>query len=164
MMPAADAPALVTPLTSADFTSLAALATELAAHHRERHSPSPSALERDYGNWYEALLARTSRGQDLGFVTWHRFYVSECAERGMEIRNLFVKADVRGHGVGRLLLRAAARAAIAADCRRLRLSVRKDNTVGVQFYEKFGLAMVDMGMSWGCRWSRDGILDLAEKT
>jgi hypothetical protein len=29
----------------------------------------------DYGDWYQARLARTARGQDIGFVTWQRFYV-----------------------------------------------------------------------------------------
>jgi ribosomal protein S18 acetylase RimI-like enzyme len=111
MMPVAEVWTLVTPLTSRDFASLAALATELAAHHGDRHAPAPSALEHDYGNWYQARLARTARGQDVGFVTWQRFYVSECAERGMEIRNLYVRADVRGRGIGRELLRAAARSA-----------------------------------------------------
>jgi ribosomal protein S18 acetylase RimI-like enzyme len=121
-------------------------------------------LERDYGEWYEARLSRTAGGQDVGFVTWQRFYVSECAERGMEIRNLFVKEDARGRGIGRELIRAAAHAALAADCQRLRLSVRKDNSVGVRFYRQLGGAGFDMGMSWGYRWSRDGILGLAEGT
>jgi ribosomal protein S18 acetylase RimI-like enzyme len=82
----------------------------------------------------------------------------------MEIRNLFVKADVRGRGIGRELLRVAVHAALMADCQRLRLSVRKDNAVGVRFYKRVGCAMFDMGRSWGCRWSREGMLDLAEKT
>jgi ribosomal protein S18 acetylase RimI-like enzyme len=155
---------VVTPLTSRDFASLAALATELAEHHGDKHAPTPSALERDHGSWYEARLARTAQGQDIGFVTWQRFYASECAERGMEVRNLFVKALARRRGIGRELLRAAAHAAIVADCQRLRLNVRKDNAVGVQFYKQFGCAMSDRGVSWGCRWSRDGIIELAEKT
>jgi ribosomal protein S18 acetylase RimI-like enzyme len=164
MISAAEAPTLITPIASRDFAALAALATELAAHHGDRYAPAPFALERDYGKWYEARLSRTAEGQDVGFVTWHRFYVSECAERGMEIRNLFVRTDVRGRGIGRELLRAAAHAAYAADCQRLRLSVRKDNAIGVRFYEQFGGSVSDMGISWGYRWSRDGILDLAEKT
>jgi ribosomal protein S18 acetylase RimI-like enzyme len=120
-------------------------------------------LERDYGDWYEARLARVARGHDVGFVTWQRFYASECAERGMEIRNLFVKPHVRSRGIGRELFRAAVQAALAADCQRLRLNVRKDNAIGVQFYKKMGCAMFDMGLSWGCRWSRDEILDLARR-
>jgi ribosomal protein S18 acetylase RimI-like enzyme len=162
MMPVAKVWTLVIPLTSRDFASLAALATELAAHHGDQYAPAPSALENDYGSWYQARLARTARGQDIGFVTWQRFYVSECAERGMEIRNLYVRADVRGRGIGRELLRAAAREALLADCQRLRLSVRKDNAVGVQFYKQFRCVMSDMGMSWRCGWSRDGIFELAE--
>jgi ribosomal protein S18 acetylase RimI-like enzyme len=162
MMPVAEAWTVVIPLTSGDFASLAALAIELAAHHGDRYSPAPSALKNDYGDWYQARLARTARRQDIGFVTWQRFYVSECAERGMEIRNLYVRADVRGRGIGRQLLRAAAREALLADCQRLRLGVRKDNAVGVQFYKQFGCVMSDKGMSWGCRWSRDGIFELAE--
>jgi hypothetical protein len=98
MMPVAEAWTVVIPLTSGDFASLAALAIELAAHHGDRYSPAPSALKNDYGDWYQARLARTARRQDIGFVTWQRFYVSECAERGMEIRNLYVRADVRGRG------------------------------------------------------------------
>jgi ribosomal protein S18 acetylase RimI-like enzyme len=155
---------VVTALTSRDFASLAPLATGLAEHHGDKHAPTPSALERDHGIWYEARLARTARGQDVGFVTWQRFYASECAERGMEVRNLFVKAHARRRGIGRELLRAAAQAAIVADCQRLRLNVRKDNAAGVQFYKQFGCAMSDRGVSWGCRWSRDGIIELAEKT
>ena len=164
MISAAEAPTVIPPITSRDFAALAALATELAAHHGDPYAPAPSALERDYGEWYEARLSRTAEGRDVGFVTWHRFYVSECAERGMEIRNLFVRANVRGRGIGRELFRAAAHAAHAADCQRLRLSVRKDNDVGVRFYKQFGGAVFDMGISWGYRWSRDGIVDLTERT
>src|SRR5262249_16622077 len=113
---------LITPTTSRDFAALAALATELSPYHRNPPDPAPSALERDHGKWYEARLSRTAEGRDVGFVTWHRFYVSECAERGMEIRNLFTRADVRGRGIGGELFRAAAHAARVADCQRLRLS------------------------------------------
>jgi ribosomal protein S18 acetylase RimI-like enzyme len=120
-------------------------------------------MKRDYGSWYEARLARIGRGQDIGFVAWQRFYASECAERGIEIRNLLVKADYRNRGIGRELLRCAAQAALVADCKRLRLRVRMDNAVGVRFYKQLGCTMSDMGMSWGCRWSHDGILGLAEK-
>jgi len=153
---------LVTPTTNGDFISMAALAADLAAHHGDQYTPRPSVLKRDYGNWYEARIARTAFGQDIGFVSWQRFYASECAERGMEIRNLFVKADVRGAGIGRVLFLAAVRAAVEADCQRLRLGVRKDNAVGIRFYKKFGGNMFDMGMSWGYRWSRDGISELSK--
>jgi ribosomal protein S18 acetylase RimI-like enzyme len=164
MTSAAEPPTLMSPTTSRDFAALANLATELAAYHGDRHEPAPAMLERDHGKWYEARLSRTAEGRDVGFVTWHRFYVSECAERGIEIRNLFVRADVRGCGIGRELFRAAAHAAYAADCQRLRLSVRKDNALGIRFYKQFGGAVFDMGMSWGYRWSRDGIIDLMERT
>ena len=93
-------------------------------------------------------------------MTWERFYASERGERGMEIRNLFVKADIRRHRVGRALLCAATRAALAAECQRLRLGVRKDNAIGVQFYKQFGCTMYDMGSSWKCRWDRDGMLSI----
>jgi hypothetical protein len=73
MTPVAETPTLVIPLTIRDFASLAALATELAAHHGDQHAPAASALQRDHGNWYEARLARAARGHDVGFVTWQRF-------------------------------------------------------------------------------------------
>jgi ribosomal protein S18 acetylase RimI-like enzyme len=81
----------------------------------------------------------------------------------MEIRNLFVKADVRGLGVGRVLFLAAVHAALEADCQRLRLNVRKDNAVGVQFYKQFGGNVFDRGKSWGYRWSRDGMSALSKR-
>jgi hypothetical protein len=71
MMPVAEAWTLVIPLTGGDFASFAALAIELAAHHGDRYSPAPSALKHDYGDWYQARLARTARGQDIGFVPSH---------------------------------------------------------------------------------------------
>ena len=49
------------------------------------------------------------------------------------------------------------------DIRTMGFNVRKDNAIGVQFYKKMGCAMFDMGLSWGCRWSRDEIIDLARK-
>jgi ribosomal protein S18 acetylase RimI-like enzyme len=157
-----EAQALVTSLTSRDFASVAALVAELARYHGDEYAPAASALERDYGTWYEARLARNAVAKDVGFVTWQRSYVPQCAERGMEIRNLFVREDFRSRGVGRELLRAAARAALTADCQRLRLCVRKDNAVGVQFYKRLGCTTSDAGMTWGCRWDGNGILDLTK--
>src|SRR5262249_15819725 len=162
-MLAAEAPTLIIPTSSRDFASLAALAIELAAHHGDKHAQHhliwSAIMENGMRRGYH-----TAGGQDVGFVTWQRFYVSECAERSMEIRNLFVKEDARGRGIGRELIRAAAHAALAADCQRVRLSVRKDNGVGVRFYRQLGGAGFDMGMSRGYRWSRDGMLGLAEGT
>jgi ribosomal protein S18 acetylase RimI-like enzyme len=157
-----DTPTLVIPQTTCDFVSLAALVAELAAYHGDDYAPASNVLERDYGSWYDARLARNSARQDIGFITWQRFYVSECAERGMEIRNLFVREDFRSRGTGRELLRTAAYAALAADCQRLRLGVRKDNTAAIQFYKQLGCTMFDMGVTWGCRWNRDGIIDLTQ--
>jgi hypothetical protein len=57
---ASEALTLVSPTTDRDFTSMAALATELAAHHGDQYAPAPSALKRDYGDWYEARLSRAA--------------------------------------------------------------------------------------------------------
>jgi [ribosomal protein S18]-alanine N-acetyltransferase len=54
------------------------------------------------------------------------------------LHSLAVAASARGHGLGRKLLQACERQALARRCTRLRLEVRADNRAAQTLYERNG--------------------------
>ena len=153
--------AIVTPRSVADFASLARLARELAAYHRDDFAPAAEVLARDHGPWFEAVLARTPDGADIGFAGWHTFYMVQSATRGLELQNLYVEPAWRARGAGFLLVRHAAAEALRQDVHVLRIGVRKDNSLAIEFYRRLGCTMLDRGVTWACRLDADGMRRLS---
>ena len=75
----------------------------------------------------------------LGYASVHwRWYMFLEGREGY-VSELFVRADVRGRGLGRMLLRAVEAEAVKRDCRRLLLiNGRKKESYRRRFYAKHG--------------------------
>ena len=73
-----------------------------------------------------------------GFALYFFNYSTFLCRPGMYLEDLFVRPEFRGRGVGRSLLQALEREAIAAGCGRFEWSVLDWNQSAIDFYLEFG--------------------------
>ncbi len=74
----------------------------------------------------------------VGFALYYFTYSTFAGLPGLYLEDLFVKPDVRGHGVGRELLRYLAKLAIQEGCFRIEWAVLHWNKSAIGFYESLG--------------------------
>jgi len=84
------------------------------------------------------LLAEAADGMALGFVQMYPSFSSLRAARTCILYDLFVRPEARQHGVGRLLMEAAADEARRAGAVALVLSTAKTNASAQRLYESLG--------------------------
>jgi GNAT superfamily N-acetyltransferase len=132
----------VRPATPADADEIVAMVRELAEFEREPLSTveaSPADILRDcFGDNPRAeVLIGEFDGKVAGFVLFFRNYSTWLARAGLYVEDLYVRDTARGTGLGKSLLAAVARLAIARGCRRLDLAVLDWNPAR-GFYERLG--------------------------
>ena len=132
----------VRPAVPADADEIVAMVRELALFEREPLSTveaRPSDILRDcFGDNPRAeVLIGEIDGRVAGFVLFFRNYSTWLARTGLYVEDLYVREAARGTGLGKSLLAAVARLAIARGCRRLDLSVLDWNPAR-RFYERLG--------------------------
>jgi len=132
----------VRPAAPTDADEIVAMVRELAAFEREplaNLEASQTALLRDcFGDNPRAeVLIGELDGGIAGFVLFFHNYSTWHARAGLYVEDLYVRETARGTGLGRALLAAVARLAIARCCRRLDLSVLDWNPAR-RFYERLG--------------------------
>nr|WP_242481710.1 GNAT family N-acetyltransferase [Paracraurococcus ruber] len=115
----------------------------LAAHHGEVAEATPDALGRHLfapqaAAWLAVLLAEEDGGP-LGYAVLFRFFPVQTGETSVILEHLYVAPAVRGRGIGRALLQAAAEQGRAWGCADLRVAARTDNAAAQRFYERQGL-------------------------
>lgn len=69
-------------------------------------------------------------------------------DRQLQVKELFVRATVRGRGVGRALMTWVARTAVQRGCGRIDWNVRASNPAGIRFYAQLGAHQVDDRLSF----------------
>lgn len=74
----------------------------------------------------------------LGFSTFQ-------ARPLINIHDIFVKSELRGHGIGRLLLDRIEAQARSINCARLTLEVREDNHPARALYRRVGFCRAEVG-------------------
>jgi GNAT superfamily N-acetyltransferase len=132
----------IRPAVPADAEDIVAMVRELALFEREplaNVAASPADIRRDCfdGNPRAEVLIGEMGGRVAGFVLFFHNYSTWLARTGLYIEDLYVRETARGTGLGRALLAAVARLAIARGCRRLDLSVLHWNPAR-KFYERLG--------------------------
>jgi GNAT superfamily N-acetyltransferase len=90
----------------------------------------------------EVLLA-IDGVRPVGFALFFHNYSTFLAQRGVYLEDLFVEPAARGRGVGRLLLEAVARVAVARDCGRLEWAVLDWNAPAIGFYRRMGADLME---------------------
>ena len=97
-----------------------------------------------------------------GFALWFYNYSTFRGAHGIYLEDLFVRPQFRGNGIGKALLIALARRAVAAGCARLDWAVLDWNAPSIAFYEKLGARPIT---GWtGYRLTGDALSQLAGET
>jgi GNAT superfamily N-acetyltransferase len=86
---------------------------------------------------FECAIAEYD-GRPAGFALFFHNYSTWRGRRGLYLEDLFVVPELRGHGIGRLLLRYLARLACARGCARMEWSVLDWNEPAIGFYRSLG--------------------------
>jgi ribosomal protein S18 acetylase RimI-like enzyme len=100
------------------------------------------------------LLAEAADGAPLGFVQLYPSFSSLRAARTFVLYDLFVQPSARRHGVGRLLMEAAADEARRAGAAALVLSTAKTNVSAQRLYESLGWVRDEEFYEYGLDLSR----------
>ena len=103
------------------------------AHARERLlrdglGPSPR---------YELLFGELD-GRAVGYAIFFFTYSTFLARPTLYLEDLFVRPEVRQHGVGGALLRALADTAVREGCGRMEWAALTWNRLAIDFYERLG--------------------------
>ena len=85
----------------------------------------------------EVLIAEVD-GAAAGFALFFHNYSTFLARPGLYLEDLFVQPEHRGLGVGRRLMAALARIAVARGCGRFEWSVLDWNAPAIGFYRRLG--------------------------
>jgi GNAT superfamily N-acetyltransferase len=90
----------------------------------------------------EVLIAEVG-GAAAGFALFFHNYSTFLARPGLYLEDLFVQPEHRGLGVGRRLMAALARIAVARGCGRFEWSVLDWNAPAIGFYRRLGAIGMD---------------------
>jgi GNAT superfamily N-acetyltransferase len=136
----------IRPAEPADVSAIHAMVCELAIYEREPLT-SVEAREEDYlrdcfgpARRCEVLIGEVD-DQIQGFVMFLHNYSTWVGRAGIHVEDLFVREAARGLGLGRQLLAAVARIALARGCRRLDLAVLDWNPAR-KLYERWGFTQL----------------------
>ncbi len=96
---------------------------------------------------HKALFGATPRcvcdlafweGKPAGFALWFYNFSTFRGKAGIYLEDLFVEPGLRGHGIGKALLKHLARRCLAEDLPRLQWWVLDWNTPSIDFYKSLG--------------------------
>jgi len=78
------------------------------------------------------------QGAPAGFALFFHNYSTFLGRPGLYLEDLFVNPEMRGKGIGRVLLKHLARLAVERGCGRLEWSVLDWNQSAIGFYKSLG--------------------------
>jgi GNAT superfamily N-acetyltransferase len=82
-------------------------------------------------------------GAPAGFALWFYNFSTFKGKAGIYLEDLFVEPHLRGHGIGRALLRHLARRCVAEGLPRLQWWVLDWNAPSIAFYKSLGARPMD---------------------
>lgn len=92
-----------------------------------------------FGKHPKAFCLIAFYGQEAaGFALYFYNFSTWLGRPGLYLEDLFVRPQMRKHGVGSALLRKLARIALDHDCGRLEWAALNWNKLATDFYEKIG--------------------------
>jgi len=132
----------IRPATVEDVPQILAFIRELAVYERLEHQvvASEAALAATlFGTRaYAEVVLGCLDGAPVGFALFFHNYSTFLGKPGIYLEDLFVRAEARGHGLGKHLLAYLARTALERGCGRLDWSVLDWNTPSIGFYRRLG--------------------------
>ena len=128
----------IRPATAADAPTIAALVRELADYekllHEARATPEDFLRDLESDQPVIRVLIAEWDGKPAGFALYFFNFSTFVGRPGMYLEDLFVRPDLRKHGIGRALLRALARIARDRNCGRMEWAVLDWNEPALKFY------------------------------
>jgi GNAT superfamily N-acetyltransferase len=90
----------------------------------------------------EVIIANY-KNEPVGFALFFHNYSTFVGKPGIYLEDLFVKPDLRGKGIGKLLLSFLGKLAIERDCGRIEWAVLDWNEPSINFYKNLGAKPMD---------------------
>jgi len=132
----------IRPATRADAPVIASLVRELAVYEKLEHEAKATAAdflrEIDAPNPVIRVLIAEWNGEPAGFALYFFNFSTFVGRPGLYLEDLFVRPELRSHGIGRGLLRALARIARERNCGRMEWAVLDWNEPALRFYQSLG--------------------------
>ena len=129
----------IRPATPADAATIAGLVRDLADYekllHEARATPEDFRRELESDNPVIRVLIAEWDGQPAGFALYFFNFSTFVGRPGLYLEDLFVRPMLRGHGIGRALLRELARIARDRHCGRMEWAVLDWNEPALRFYQ-----------------------------
>lgn len=137
----------IRPAAPADVPQILAFIRALALYEREPHAVTATEADllRDgFGEtaFYRCLIAEHD-GAPAGFALYFFNYSTWMGRPGLYLEDLFVLPELRGHGIGKALLRQVAAIAVENRCPRLLWEVLDWNQPAIDFYAAMGAEFLD---------------------
>jgi GNAT superfamily N-acetyltransferase len=145
----ASTPYTIRPATPDDIPGILALMRELAEYEKltavfaaTEDSLRASLFGRTPAA--ECLVAERAAGSDehgpalLAYAVWFHNYSTFLCRRGLYLEDVYVRADLRGQGIGRAMLQRLAAIAVERGCGRFEWTVLDWNQPAIDFYESLG--------------------------
>ena len=135
------------PAQPADVPTILELIRDLATYEKLLHEVEADA-EALHSHLFgprpviEVIMADWN-GEVAGFALFFHNYSTFLTKPGIYLEDLYVKPDLRGHGIGKALLAELARLAVSRGCGRLEWSVLDWNAPAIGFYESLGARPMD---------------------
>jgi GNAT superfamily N-acetyltransferase len=154
----------IRPAVIADVKAIFELICALAEYEKLTHlvtGDSQALADHLFGEkpYIEALVAEVEE-KIVGFALFFPNYSTFLTKPGIYLEDIFVLPDYRGQGIGKSLLIAVAKIAVARDAGRLEWSVLDWNQPAIDFYEKMGAKLLN---EWQiCRVTGAALIKLGE--
>lgn len=137
---------LIRPAVSADTEAIFGLIRDLADYERllPEMVGTEAALERHlFGDrpYAEVLVAEVC-DQIVGFALFFPTYSTFLTRPGLHLEDLFVRAEYRGRGIGKALIRGVAQTARDRGYGRLEWNVLDWNAPAIGFYQRIGATLL----------------------
>jgi GNAT superfamily N-acetyltransferase len=136
----------IRPAVRADVPRILEFIRALAAYERapDAVTATEESLEREgFGPnpFYSCLIAEHD-GRTAGYAIYF-FSYSTWVGPGIYLEDIFVEPEMRGLGIGKLLLERVAAIAVEQGCARLQWAVLDWNTPAIEFYRAMGGEFLD---------------------
>ena len=137
----------IRPAAVKDASLLATMILELAEYERLAHEAGVTAesIARDgFGPHpkFRAVIAE-SDGQAVGYAVFFEFYSTFQGRAGLFLDDIYVRPQLRKHGIGQALLAHVARIAWDEKYFCMRWEVLDWNTPAIEFYSRLGAVFLD---------------------
>jgi len=109
---------------------------------------------------FAEVIIADYKNEPAGFALFFHNYSTFLGKPGIYLEDLYVKTDLRGKGIGKILLAYLGKLALERDCGRIEWAVLDWNEPSIQFYKNLGAKPMD---EWTVfRVTSDSIKNLAD--